>query len=153
MCSGWPPNCFEYLWCDNDRFKEPVRVSAPVYSELLLRWTESQITDEKLFPNDVNDRFPPDFLSRIRTIFKRIFRVYAHIYFHHFEQMVFFFFQYEYKCEAHLNHCFKHFIYLALEFKLVSREELEPLQDLIDEILKRDSLEEVRRNSPKSEMV
>lgn len=43
----------------------------------------------------------------VRTIFKRLFRVYAHIYHSHFKQV----------CslgeEAHLNTCFKHFIFFV----------------------------------------
>jgi len=32
---------------------------------------------------------------------------------------------------AHLNTCFKHFVYFILEFQLVSKEELAPLKKLI----------------------
>ena len=43
-----------------------------------------------------------------KTIYKRLFRVYAHIYHSHFKQI----------CmldeEAHLNTCFKHFIFFTL---------------------------------------
>ena len=32
--------------------------------------------------------------------------------------------------EAHLNTCFKHFMYFILEFALVERKELEPLVEI-----------------------
>ena len=32
--------------------------------------------------------------------------------------------------EAHLNTCFKHFMYFILEFGLVERKELEPLAEI-----------------------
>lgn len=48
--------------------------------------------------------FPGNFKEVVKTIFKRLFRVYAHIYHSHFQKIV------SLKEEAHLNTCFKHFI-------------------------------------------
>lgn len=48
--------------------------------------------------------FPVNFRDVVKTIFKRLFRVYAHIYHSHFQKIV------SLKEEAHLNTCFKHFI-------------------------------------------
>ena len=48
--------------------------------------------------------FPPNFRDVVKTIFKRLFRVYAHIYHSHFQKIV------SLKEEAHLNTCFKHFV-------------------------------------------
>lgn len=48
--------------------------------------------------------FPANFRDVVKTIFKRLFRVYAHIYHSHFQKIV------SLKEEAHLNTCFKHFI-------------------------------------------
>jgi len=63
-----------------------------------------QIDDPSVFPGQFGEPFPPNFMEVVRTIFKRLFRVYAHIYHSHFKQV----------CslgeEAHLNTCFKHFI-------------------------------------------
>jgi MOB kinase activator 1 len=63
-----------------------------------------QIDDPSVFPGQFGEPFPPNFMDVVRTIFKRLFRVYAHIYHSHFKQV----------CslgeEAHLNTCFKHFI-------------------------------------------
>ena len=51
------------------------------------------------------------------------FRVYAHIYYCHFERMG------QLGAEPHLNTCFKHYMYFVYEFDLIPRkEELEPLQ-------------------------
>ncbi len=43
-----------------------------------------------------------------KTIFKRLFRVYAHIYHSHFKQIQ------QLEEEAHLSTCFKHFITFTL---------------------------------------
>ena len=45
------------------------------------------LDDERIFPTEIVTPFPPDFLDYIRNIFKRLFRVYAHIYYCHFERM------------------------------------------------------------------
>lgn len=52
--------------------------------------------------------FPPNFRDVVKTIFKRLFRVYAHIYHSHFQVIV------RLKEEAHLNTCFKHFTLFTL---------------------------------------
>jgi MOB kinase activator 1 len=52
--------------------------------------------------------FPPNFRDVVKTIFKRLFRVYAHIYHSHFQMIV------KLKEEAHLNTCFKHFTLFTL---------------------------------------
>ena len=67
-----------------------------------------------------------------KTILKRLFRVYAHIYYNHFKQII------SLGEEAHLNTSFKHFVYFVREFSLVDRRELAPLQDLIDKLITRD---------------
>jgi MOB kinase activator 1 len=101
--------------------------------------------------------FPRNFLSIAKTILKRLFRVYAHIYHQHFPEVV------QLGEEAHLNTSFKHFIYfvqvnqrnkfvfnifclkrlfylfifqlgMSQEFSLIDRRELAPLQELIDKL-------------------
>ena len=75
--------------------------------------------------------FPKTFQSTVKTVFKRLFRVYAHIYHSHFPKIV------SLGEEAHLNTSFKHFIFFVQEFKLIEPKELAPLQELIDTLLKR----------------
>lgn len=63
-----------------------------------------------------------DFVNTVKTIFKRLFRIYAHIYHSHLDKFQLL------GAEAHLNTCFKHFIYFTHAFQLVDRKELAPLQ-------------------------
>jgi len=70
--------------------------------------------------------FPRNFLSVAKTILKRLFRVYAHIYHQHRDDVK------RLDEEAHLNTSFKHFIFFIEEFNLIDKKELTPLQDLID---------------------
>ena len=63
--------------------------------------------DPRIFPQQYGVPFPGNFMDVVRTVFKRLFRVYAHIYHTHFRSV----------CglgeEAHLNTCFKHFMYFT----------------------------------------
>jgi len=70
--------------------------------------------------------FPRNFLSVAKTILKRLFRVYAHVYHQHRDDVK------RLDEEAHLNTSFKHFIFFIEEFNLIDKKELTPLQDLID---------------------
>lgn len=82
-----------------------------------------------LSPHQEGIPFPKTFVSvTLRNIFKRLFRVYAHMYYSHFETFV------SYGAEAHLNTTFKHLYYFITEFDLVDSNELAPLQDLIDKM-------------------
>ena len=49
-----------------------------------MTWVQSQLDDETLFPSKIGVPFPKNFLSIAKTILKRLFRVYAHIYHSHF---------------------------------------------------------------------
>ncbi|KAL6578680.1 MOB kinase activator 1A [Orobanche minor] len=127
----WEPESpwYEYRWADGVQIKKPIEVSAPKYVEYLMDWIETQLDDESLFPQKLGAPFPSNFREVVKTIFKRLFRVYAHIYHSHFQKIV------SLKEEAHLNTCFKHFILFTCEFTLIDKKELAPLQELIESIV------------------
>lgn len=120
---------YEYLWAD-PKYKKPVRLPAPEYINALFDWLEVQLDDPAIFPQQYGVPFPPNFEDAVKVIFKRLFRVYAHIYHSHFKHV----------CnlgeEAHLNTCFKHFMYFAQVFELIDQRELAPLQQLIDQMVR-----------------
>ncbi|RZC73946.1 hypothetical protein C5167_049421 [Papaver somniferum] len=111
-----PENCptmtagpkYEYRWADGVQVKKPIEVSAPKYVEYLMDWIEAQLDDESIFPQKLGIPFPPNFRDVVKTIFKRLFRVYAHIYHSHFQK---------------------------IEFGLIDKKELAPLQELIESII------------------
>jgi len=113
---------FVFSWCDGEMVKTPKRVSAPRYYALLLNWVEGQLRN---FPVEPGEPFPPNFRKSVRVIYKRLFRIYAHVYHSHFKEMV------DGEADAHLNHSFKHFIYLVKEFHLIEDAELEPLKEAV----------------------
>jgi len=118
---------YEYRWAEGPNTKTPVQMPANEYIEHLMTWIENQLNNEKLFPCQVGIPFPDNFQSLIKTIFKRLFRIYAHIYHSHFKHIM------SLELETHLNTCFKHFIYFIDEYKLVDSKDLAPLAELIQE--------------------
>jgi len=123
---------YEYLWAD-DSSKKPVKCSAPEYVDFLMTWVQQQLDNEGVFPSRVDVPFPKNFQGVVKTIFKRLFRIYAHIYYSHFNKIM------ALGEEAHLNTCFKHYYYFVDEFQLVDKKELAPLQELITNLTSRDA--------------
>jgi len=119
---------YEYHWADGQIIKKPIKCSAPRYIDYLMNWIQLQVDNEIIFPSTIGAPFPKNFLSIAKTILKRLFRVYAHIYYEHFNQVL------QLQEEPHLNTSFKHFTYFVQEFDLVEKKELAPLQDLIDKL-------------------
>lgn len=112
---------YEYLWADGEVFKKPTQLPAPRYVALLMDWVENQINTETLFPVSTDVPFPKSFPSLCKKILARLFRVFVHVYIHHFDRIV------SIGAEAHVNTCYKHFYYFIQEFDLMSAKELEPL--------------------------
>lgn len=84
-------------------------------------WVEGQINNEDIFPTKMDVPFPPNFTNVCKKILTRLFRVFVHVYIHHFDRLV------ALGAEAHVNTCYKHFYYFVTEFNLVAEKEFEPL--------------------------
>merc|ERR1712098_445572 len=76
---------YEYHWADGNQVKKPIKCSAPKYIDFLMTWVQDQLDDESLFPSKIGVPFPNNFLTNAKTILKRLFRVYAHVYHQHFK--------------------------------------------------------------------
>lgn len=122
VMSGGPK--YEYRWQDEHQFRKPTALSAPRYMDLLMDWIEVQINNEELFPTHVGTPFPKNFLQVVRKILSRLFRVFVHVYIHHFDRIA------QMGSEAHVNTCYKHFYYFVKEFGLIDTKELEPLKEM-----------------------
>ena len=66
----------------------------------------------------VPGEFSDEFLPAVCTIYRRMFRIFAHIYYQHFTDIV------ENKTEPHVNTSFKHFYLFSEEFGLIEKREL-----------------------------
>nr|XP_020743405.1 MOB kinase activator 3B isoform X1 [Odocoileus virginianus texanus] len=120
VMSGGPK--YEYRWQDDLKYKKPTALPAPQYMNLLMDWIEVQINNEDIFPTCVGVPFPKNFLQICKKILCRLFRVFVHVYIHHFDRVIVM------GAEAHVNTCYKHFYYFVTEMNLIDRKELEPLR-------------------------
>eukprot|EP01156_Anaeramoeba_ignava_P000495 Anaeramoba_ignava/a106041_81.p1 GENE.a106041_81~~a106041_81.p1 ORF type:complete len:220 (-),score=53.89 a106041_81:391-1050(-) len=127
---------YEYYWADGVTVKKPIQVSAPEYVNRLMTWIQSQLDNEEIFPSRMGYSFPKNFMSIVKTIFKRLFRVYGHIYHHHFKEIS------SLGEEAHLNTSFKHFIFFMNEFRILDKKEKAPLRELIQHFIDKDKKRE-----------
>jgi len=116
-----------------------IECSAPEYIDFLLQWVQGLINNEEYFPSQAGSEFPNNFQTIVKNIVRRLFRVYAHIYYTHVNEIQ--------DHIPHLNTSFKHLIYFVLEFNLIPDKELEPLQQLINDMKKQDEAELARLES------
>uniref|UniRef100_UPI00398F66F6 MOB kinase activator 3C-like n=1 Tax=Pristiophorus japonicus TaxID=55135 RepID=UPI00398F66F6 len=119
---------YEYRWQDEHKYKRPTKVTAPQYMNLLMDWIEGLINNEENFPTRVGVPFPKNFMQLCKKILTRLFRVFVHVYIHHFDRIT------TMGAEAHVNTCYKHFYYFVTEFDLTDERELEPLKLMTEKI-------------------
>jgi len=62
-----------------------------------------------------------------------MFRGYAHVYLHHFPEIQ------GSGIEAHVNYMFKRYMYFVKEFDLVSPNDMQPLEHLMQQFLQADA--------------
>lgn len=121
-------NEYEYLW-SFQKGESPVAVSAPKYVECLMKWCQDQFDDESIFPAKASGQFPPKFIQRfVIQMLRRLFRVYAHIYCHHFNEVL------ELNLQTVLNTSFRHFCLFSQEFELLRPADFGPLLELVMEL-------------------
>ena len=78
---------YEYLWCDKEQYRKPTKLPAPQYMARLMEWVEAQVNDEALFPSAPGTPFPRHYAATVRKSLSRLFRVFVHVYIHHFDHL------------------------------------------------------------------
>ncbi|PSK80004.1 hypothetical protein CJJ07_000067 [Candidozyma auris] len=127
---------YEYLWQEtntgsgNVAPKKPISLPACEYVENLMNWIQNFFDNDNIFPTKIGAPFPQQFPNLIKTIFKRLLRIYAHIYCHHFHEIS------ELGLQSHLNTSLKHYVLFSKEFELINKKDYGPLEDLINTMLK-----------------
>ncbi|KAK8802147.1 hypothetical protein WA158_006541 [Blastocystis sp. Blastoise] len=116
---------YEYLWADREHNIKPTHLSAHEYVDKLFDWVERQMYDTTLFPVSDQDTYPPDFLKKVQGIFKRLFRVYGHVYYNHFTLI-----ELAHFTNTFIN-CFRHFVYFVSAYHLIDSMDLKPCYTLI----------------------
>jgi len=119
---------FEYLWADGDKYVQPVKLPASEYVKMLMVWVQHGLEPyaQKIKAGTAGDyRADREWRKTLRNIFKRLFRVYAHIYHSHMKVVK------DLGVSKHVNTSLKRFVFFVHEFKLISFQHMEPLADLI----------------------
>jgi MOB kinase activator 1 len=57
------------------------------YVDALMNWVQGMLDDEAVFPSKIGVPFNRTFHATVKSIVRRLFRVYAHLYNHHFAQL------------------------------------------------------------------
>lgn len=125
---------YTYLWKDaegtNPKYKKPTEVCATEYVALLMEWVEQLINNPEIFPSDPKN-FKKTFIDTVKKIFNKLFRVYAHLYYSHFDEIM------DMGIDKHLNTAFKHFMLFSSEFQLVEKNEMAPMEKIIADLMKK----------------
>jgi MOB kinase activator 1 len=144
---GFPAG-FEYLWADGVVIRTPIKCSSTEYVEYVMNWVEDQINNEAIFPSSsgniillyliyckliniivyVDSPFPRNYLSIVKQIFTRMFRIFAIIYSQHFSRLE------QLGAAAHLNTSFKHYMFFVWEYDLIDPREFGAAQVIVDEL-------------------
>ncbi|KAI1701830.1 mob1/phocein family domain-containing protein [Ditylenchus destructor] len=125
---------YEYLWQDNtEKYKKPTRLPAKDYMFLLMEWIEARINNEEIFPSNPNVPFPSDFRQTCKKILSRLFRIFVHIYIHHFDRLV------QIGAEPHANTLYKHFHFFVTEHNMVTTRELDALKNLTERLIHKEN--------------
>lgn len=114
----------DYLWVDQNN--KTIQLPANQYIEYVLNWISLKLNDQTLFPTKTGVPFPVNFIKIIKNISRQMFRIFAHIYYNHFDKIL------NLSLEAHWNSFFAHFISFVKEFDLIELNELDPLLPLIE---------------------
>jgi MOB kinase activator 1 len=131
-------SCSDYNWITDEGYAE--QVSAPVYMHKLCNWAHELINNRHVFPISPIGEYPDDFMLEVKLIFKRIFRVYAHIYLEHFNEFT----SYDipmrpanthFNASMALNTSFLHMYLLGKEFDLLSDQESGPMMMIVTALL------------------
>ncbi|OII72164.1 uncharacterized protein cubi_01497 [Cryptosporidium ubiquitum] len=135
-----------FKWQEDPK-KAAMPLPATVYIKSLFLWVDSQISDTKIFPLKPGKfkfnletlflltflyqgvPFADDFQLIVKNLLRRLFRVYSHIYCHHWPHVE------SISAAAHVNYCLKHFVYTVLLNKLLECNELKPLEELASYIM------------------
>ncbi|KAK8892765.1 Maintenance of ploidy protein mob2 [Tritrichomonas musculus] len=75
-----------YFWLD-DNSRNPVQISAPDYFAALKRFIKRNLKNELLFPNNSSENFSTKANYIIQASYRRLFRVLAHLYICHFDDL------------------------------------------------------------------
>ena len=77
---------YKYFWEDSDS-TQPIQVSAPEYFQYLKRFIKRNLQDPNIIPGKSGEPLSDDAKSILKTCYRRLFRILAHLYVCHFKNI------------------------------------------------------------------
>jgi MOB kinase activator 1 len=111
---------YHYFWEDADT-PQPVQLSAPEYFNSLKHWIKRNLGNTGLFPRETGRDLSPEATEVLKTAYRRLFRILAHMYMCHFSTIQ------DLKMEEVINTLLGHFTTFALQFRMIDRVDVEML--------------------------
>ncbi|KAG8876024.1 Maintenance of ploidy protein mob2 [Tulasnella sp. 331] len=108
----------DYTWTDNRR---QLRLAAPTYIDFATTWMQNALNNQVLFPTKVADEFPPQFPTLIKQMYQQLLRIFAHIYYAHYPQLL------HLHSEGHFNSLFAHFLAFGKEHQILDVRDIRGL--------------------------
>mmetsp|Transcript_2622 Transcript_2622/g.6748 ORF Transcript_2622/g.6748 Transcript_2622/m.6748 type:complete len:230 (+) Transcript_2622:72-761(+) len=133
-CEGMKAGDVTVAWRRRDT-EPPEAVSANEYMRHFEKAAYELLTDRTLIPVDDSLSYPENFVEEMSRICRWVMRIYNHVYMEHLD---------DFKvqgCTAHLNCCFKRFLFLAIEYRLLSEKDYLKLKPLVLRYLDEDGQE------------
>jgi len=118
-----------YLWMDLVK-KAPVDIPAPEYFTNLFEWIlTDNFSDEAKFPLlTIDGPYEANYRFYVSDIARRLFRVYGHLYHHHYSEIA----DNSLMAIENFEKSFELFYHFVTEFKLVTEGDLKPMEGLIN---------------------
>lgn len=126
------------MWCDGITFINPISVPARTYMKFCLLWIQSQLKDQNVITSTPKAIYSPEILSTWKMMYRRLLRVYAHLYINHKEN-----FDKIGVLGLVLECMLRRFILFGTETGLTSKKELLPVRTILKKVHR-----EFRLNGP-----
>lgn len=126
------------MWCDGITFINPISIPARTYMKFCLLWTQKQLKDPKVITSTPTAIFSADILATWKMIYRRLLRVYAHLYVNHKED-----FDKVGVLGFVLECMIRRFVLFGIETGLTNKKELLPVKGILKKFQR-----EFRLNGP-----
>lgn len=117
------------MWCDGITFVDPISIPARTYMKFCLLWTQKQLKDPEIITSTPSAIYSSDALSTWKMMYRRLLRVYAHLYVNHkvdFDKIG--------VLGMVLQCVMRRFILYGIESGLTSKKELEPVKKIMKKV-------------------
>eukprot|EP00180_Rhodochaete_pulchella_P000222 Plantae.Rhodophyta-Rhodochaete_pulchella.ctg1157.p2 GENE.Plantae.Rhodophyta-Rhodochaete_pulchella.ctg1157~~Plantae.Rhodophyta-Rhodochaete_pulchella.ctg1157.p2 ORF type:complete len:103 (-),score=13.64 Plantae.Rhodophyta-Rhodochaete_pulchella.ctg1157:822-1130(-) len=94
----------------------------------MTNWIDEQLNNRAIFPDTPGASFPENYYTVVNAIMRKLFRIYGHVFHAHLDEVI------KVGSQQELCSSFRHFVYLAYEYGLLTARDFEPLKGLLEEL-------------------